>query len=113
MKTARLSALIPLLLLGGCAAGAYCEGEQDYEGAQSVPVVQPTGDLRVKDSASALKIPPAPANAVPYGEPYKDEDGDTATRCLDRPPDMPPLAEPKAEDKPVEPKPEEKPAAPG
>ena len=102
MKASRLSALIPLLLLGGCAAGSYCEGEQDYQKEKSVPALQPADGLKVKESASALKIPPAPAEPVPYGEPYKDEDGDTATRCLDKPPDLPPAAEPKPEETPAE-----------
>jgi len=101
MKTMKVSMLIPLLLLGGCAASSYCEGEQDYEADSSIPALQPADDLRIKESASALKIPPAPENSVPFGEHQKDEDGDAVVRCLDRPPEMPPSAEPKAEEKPA------------
>jgi hypothetical protein len=85
----RLLTLLPLLALCGCAT-TYCEGEQDYQTAPSVPVVQPAGGLKVQDSSSALRIPPAPESAVPYGETYRDEDGDDAVRCLDQPPEMPP-----------------------
>jgi len=116
----RFVTLIPLLVLGGCAAGSYCEAEQDYQTAPSIPAVQPAEGLRVQESVSALKVPSRPETAVPYGETYQDEDGDEAVRCLDRPPDMPPVAS-KAEENPApvepepkpEPEPEQRPAWPG
>jgi hypothetical protein len=108
MKQLKLLALIPVFALAGCAASAYCEGERLYQEAGSVPEVQPTDGLKPRESASALKIPPAPANPVPYAEEYVDEDGDEAVRCLDKPPEMPALALP-----PEPAKPEEKPAQPG
>ncbi|MGH8866253.1 MAG: hypothetical protein ACREVZ_16695 [Burkholderiales bacterium] len=92
MKNPKLLTLIPIVTLAGCATASYCDGVQPYQDATSVPVVQSTDGLKVKDSASALKIPPAPANAVPYGEEYVDADGDEAVRCLDKPPEMPALA---------------------
>ena len=95
----KILTLIPLLALGGCAASSYCEGEQTYQTAPSVPTLQPADGLQVRDSASALKIPPAPENAVAYGEVYRDADGDEAMRCLDKPPDLPPPVEPKPEEK--------------
>ncbi len=104
MKPVKLMALIPLFAAAGCAPGAYCEGERIYQDAISVPVVQPTDGLRPRESASALKIPPAPANAVPYAEVYVDEDGDEATRCLDRPPELPPQVLPPEPATPAEPK---------
>jgi hypothetical protein len=104
----KLALLVPLLALGGCAANTYCEGQQDYQTARSVPAAQPAGALRIPESEGALRIPPPPDNAVPYGEAYLDEDGDEAVRCLDKPPEMPPPVEPKPlpeEQKPVEPAP--------
>lgn len=107
---AKLLILLPALALGGCAASSYCEGEQDYEGARSVSVLQPAEGLRLQESSSALKIPPAPANAVPYGETYADADGDDAVRCLDRPPDLHLTVHPKAEAEPPQPAPAPAPA---
>jgi hypothetical protein len=87
----KILVLFPLLALGGCAVGSYCEGQQDYQRAASVPVLQPAGGLKVPESESALRIPPPPAKAVPYGEVGKDEDGDEVVMCLDKPPALPPL----------------------
>ena len=84
-------ALLPLLALGACAPGAYCEGQQDYQRARSVPVLQPADGLKVPESETALKIPPPPAKAVPFGQMAKDEDGDDIVVCLDKPPELPPL----------------------
>ena len=103
MKQLKLLALVPVFALAGCATGTYCEGELAYQQAVSVPVVQPTDGLKPRESASALKIPPAPANPVPYAEEYVDEDGDEAVRCLDKPPEMPPLALPPEPAKPAAP----------
>ena len=91
----KLAILIPAFLLGGCVAGSYCEGLQDYQRAKSVPPLQPADGLKVPESEGALRIPPAPANSVPYGEVGQDEDGDEIVRCLDKPPELPPApAEP-------------------
>jgi len=103
----KLISLLPLMALAGCAPGAYCEGEFTYQEATSVPAVQPAGDLKLRDSASALKIPPQPANDVPYAEEYVDAEGEEAVRCLDRPPEMPPVALP-PQPEPAKPKAEEK-----
>jgi len=91
--------LAPALALAGCAVNSYCEGEQDYAKAQSLPPLQDVEGAKVPESPSALKIPPPPQNPVAFGETYKDEDGDDAIRCLDKPPEMPPQAEPKADEK--------------
>jgi hypothetical protein len=88
--TFRLAILIPALALGGCVAGSYCEGTQDYQRAKSVPPLQPAEGMTVPESEGALRIPPPPANAVPYGEVARDEDGDEIVRCLDKPPEVPP-----------------------
>jgi hypothetical protein len=115
-------ALVPVfLLLAGCAANSYCKGEQGYQKAASVPPLKPTAEgLKLPESPSSLRIPPPPANPVPYGETVKDADGDDMTMCLDRPPEMAsneppaqPVAPPPAP-KPVEvqPPPEAVPAEP-
>ena len=113
MKIMRVLALLPVLALGACASNSYCLGEQKYQNAGSVPPLRPIEGLKLPESPSALKIPPAPANPVAFGERYKDEDGDEKSRCLDKPPAMPALPVKSEESKPEEqkpaPKPEEKP----
>lgn len=103
--------LIPLVAaaaLSGCAVSSYCEGEQDYQKAQSVPALKSPEGLTLPESPSALRIPRPPANPVPYGETYKDEDGDERVACLDKPPAMPPPAE-SAPPASTQPQPEEPP----
>ena len=107
-KTAALAAA--MLALSGCALNSYCEGEQDYQTAPSVPPLNTAEGLQLPESPSALRIPPPPASPVPYGERYKDEDGDDAIRCLDRPPDMPKPVEPAAPAPTPAPAPAETPA---
>jgi hypothetical protein len=96
MKLATRSLLLlPALALGGCAVNSYCEGEQKYMAAKSLAPLQSPEGARVPESASALKIPPPPANPVPFGQTVKDEDGDDAIACLDKPPEMAALPAPK------------------
>ena len=104
----KIALLVPVLALGGCAASTYCEGEQDYQKARSVPAPQSAAVLQIPQSESALRIPPQPDNAIPYGEEYVDEDGDESVRCLDKPPEMP-APKPLPEEPPAaaEPKPAE------
>ena len=87
--------LAPLLALSGCAVSSYCEGDQKYHKAESLPPLAGTEGVTLPESPSALKIPPPPPSAVAFGEKYKDADGDDAVRCLDKPPDMPAPVEPK------------------
>ena len=101
-RVMRLVLLAPALALAGCAIGTYCEGDQKYHKAESLPPLAGAEGVTLPESASALKIPPPPANPVAFGERYKDADGDDAVRCLDKPPEMP---------APIEPKPAETPAA--
>ena len=116
----RFVSLVPVLALAGCAAGSYCEGEQDYQYAVSIPALQPADGLHIQEASSALKVPPPSENTVPYGETYRDEDGDDAVRCLDQPPELPVSAAQKAEPPkldekaaPSEPERETMPAWPG
>ena len=117
MKTVmRTLVLLPLLALAGCAVNSYCDGEQAYQKAPPLPPLQATEGVKLPESPAALKIPPAPQTAVAYGEHYQDEDGDDAVRCLDKPPAMPPLVEPKPAEAPAPveaPKPAEAPVPPG
>jgi hypothetical protein len=116
----KLTFILASMLLAGCAANSYCEGDQDYENAASVPVIQSAEGLQVKESTAALKIPPEPETKVPYGQRTVDADGDEVVSCLDRPPALV-LPEPKEEPAaPVQPAtpaapatPAEKPAEPG
>ena len=103
MKRVKLLALIPVLAsIGACAPAVYCEGDLLYQNAGSIPAVQPAEGLTPRESASALKIPPAPATMVPYGETVLDKDGDETVRCLDRPPEMPVRALPPEPAKPAD-----------
>lgn len=88
----RLSIIAALLAVTGCSTTSYCEGEFAYQTAPTMPPLQPADGVVVTESPSALRIPPPPATAVAYAEPFKDEDGDDDYRCLDRPPAMPALA---------------------
>jgi uncharacterized lipoprotein len=93
--------LLSACALGACASNSYCEGDQAYQKAKTLPPLAGVEGLKVPESASALKIPPAPPNAVAYGTHVKNEKGKDVLQCLDKPPDMPPPAAPA-------PKPEEK-----
>ena len=94
-------------LLGACASNTYCEGEQPYQKAKSLPPLAGVEGLKLPESPTALKIPPVPANPVAYGTHVKDEKGKDVLQCLDKPPAMPPPAPKPEEKKPDEPKPEE------
>ena len=64
----KIVSLVPVLALAGCAASTYCEGEQHYQTARSLPAPQAAGTLHIPESGQALRIPPPPENSVPYGE---------------------------------------------
>ena len=87
--------------LAGCAIGnSYCLGDQPYSHAPSVAALQPVEGLKVPQSGSTLKIPPAPANPVPFGQEVTDAKGKKVIECLDHPPPLPPQPdEAKPEDK--------------
>lgn len=81
-----------VLLLGLLAAAlsacstAHCRKPGDYAAAQSLPALPIVDGLKLQESPSALRIPPAPENPVAFGEKYRDEDGDERWSCLDVPP---------------------------
>jgi len=108
----RLILVLAPMLLAGCAANSYCEDDQDYLHAASVPAIQSADGLQVRESATALKVPPEPETKVPYGQRTVDADGDEVVSCLDQPPALV-LPEPKDEPAaPVEPASPAAPAAP-
>ena len=72
------------LVLTGCAGNSYCLGKQTYQGAEERPPLQSVEGLRLPTSATALKIPPAGPNPVPFG--VADSAGHGV--CLDKPPAM-------------------------
>lgn len=92
MRTAGLA--LAATLAGGCAANKYCLDEQDYYGARTVPPLARAEGLNLPASPTALRIPPPPAESVPFGEKVEDVDGEKRVSCLDLPPPMPPLAAP-------------------
>ncbi len=95
-----------VILLAGCAS-KRCLSDQPYAHAESVPTLKPVDGVKLPESTAALKIPPPPANPVPFGEKVKDAKGEEVVQCLDRPPPMPKPAEepPAPEAKPPEAKP--------
>lgn len=102
------------VLLAGCAS-KRCLSDQPYAHAESVPALKPVEGVKLPEAAAALKIPPPPANPVPFGEKVKDAKGEEVVQCLDRPPPMHmdvqvPQAQ-DAQERPM-PKPAEEPPAP-
>lgn len=72
------------LFLSACA-NSHCRKPEEYASAQSSPVLPVVAGLKLQESPSALRIPPAPENPVAFGEKYLDEDGDERWSCLDVP----------------------------
>lgn len=70
--------------LSACST-AHCRKPEEYAAAQSMPVLPVVDGLKLQESPSALRIPPAPENPVAFGEKYLDEDGDERWSCLDVP----------------------------
>lgn len=97
------------VLLTGCAANSYCLDKQDYADSKGVPPLANADSLKVPVSATALRIPPAALDPVPFGEKVTNAEGKERASCLDMPPAMPPMApgpEP-ASEPPVAPAPAE------
>lgn len=78
----RFVLLTVTLGLGACGANSYCLVPQSYERAETVPELKPVDGLEIPSSPSALRLPPQPADPVPFGR--KAEDGSGV--CLDKPP---------------------------
>lgn len=111
MRVLIAGVLLGSALLAGCSTNRRCEGEQPYQSAETLPTPGQIPGLTVPESPSALRIPAAPAQPVPYGKKVADKKKGDSTHyeCLDVPPRMvappePPAAsepESKAADKPA------------
>ena len=80
----RFVLLVACCALSGCGASAYCLTKQDYQSAESVPELRPAEGLVVPNSPSAMRLPPAPTQQVPFGSRAADGSG----VCLDKPPTL-------------------------
>lgn len=78
------AAALLALALSACAGNRYCLSEQEYQKAENLQPIQPVEGLALPESASALRIPPPPAEVVPFGTRNAEGDG----VCLDRPPPL-------------------------
>lgn len=90
--TLRIAAAVgSLALLSACGGvSRHCMGELEYQTAQTLPAPGNVEGMTLKDSASALQIPPEPANPVPFARevPDPEEPGKSRTECLDVPPPL-------------------------
>ncbi|MEQ1438693.1 hypothetical protein AAG565_04950 [Fontimonas sp. SYSU GA230001] len=96
-----LTALAAAVLLTACGGvSRHCVGEFEYQRAQTLPVPAQVDGLAVRDSPSALQIPPPPAHPVPFAREVEDpkKPGKMRTECLDVPPPLNLKAEPPAPD---------------
>lgn len=96
MRAVLLLGLSAAVLLGGCSSSRRCAGTPAYQKEATLPAPGPVEGLTVPESASALRIPDAPENSVPYGRKVKDPRGGSMYECLDVPPRLnpPPVTEP-------------------
>lgn len=94
MSVSRFTVLALLSLsLVGCATDRECTAKARYRQAESIPVIQGTGDLHLPESPSALRIPPlSEAAKAAAAEPVARGKGRRGA-CLDVPPQMPPQEE--------------------
>ncbi|SFF43029.1 hypothetical protein SAMN04488120_10460 [Fontimonas thermophila] len=79
------------LFVSACGGiSRHCEGEFDYQRAQTLPPPAEVPGLQVPESPSALRIPPEPQTVVPFARQVQDPDNPDKTRieCLDIPPRM-------------------------
>lgn len=89
----RLPLLLGVLLFAGCASKSYCMKPQKYDHVASIPPITGGEGLKIPNSPTALRVPPAPAPAqdAPYGSKVIDPKHPSRTEyaCLDEPPPMP------------------------
>jgi len=84
--------ILAAVALSACTRNSYCLKEQPYQKAVTLPALTPVAGLKLPDSVSALRGPPAPATSVPFGIPNDEGQG----QCLDQPPPLVESATPKA-----------------
>lgn len=64
-----------------------CESVQRYQEAETLETPSAVEGLTIPDSPTAMRIPAAPAESVPYGRKLTDpKTKETYTSCLDSPP---------------------------
>ncbi|NKF23244.1 hypothetical protein [Solimonas marina] len=88
MRVLLCGLLVGSALLSACSATRRCEGDQAYQDAKTLPTPGQIPGLTVPQSPTALNIPPAPADQVPFGQKVKNPKGGTEWACLDQPPHM-------------------------
>jgi hypothetical protein len=89
MNTRPLAVVGVALLLAGCGGvSRHCVGEFEYQRAETLPAPASVEGLTMPESVAALRIPPPPAEPVPFAREYPDPDNPAKTRvdCLDVPP---------------------------
>lgn len=85
----RSAVLLSVLILSACGANRHCQGDFPYQRAQTLPPPAQSEGLKWPESPSALRIPPPPAQQVPYAYAATGAEGG-GVECLDMPPRMPP-----------------------
>jgi len=90
-----LPLLAAAVVLAGCASRDPCLRDTEYQQAGSQPPAVSVDGLKLPESASALRIPPAPPSSATLPE----------GQCLQTPPRMPEPPAEKAADKPAVPAP--------
>ncbi len=105
MKLRLLASAVAVLVLTGCASNRHCTGEQEYQKARTLPAPAEVSGLKMPDSPSALRIPPAPATVVPFSTEAPDpaKPGKTRAECLDMPARMPVREQPAGKTAPAVP----------
>jgi len=82
--------MVASLALSACASNRHCAGVQPYQEAKTLVPPTSLDGLTVPESASALRIPPAPEKPVGFAieRPDPEDPGETTMECLDLPPRM-------------------------
>jgi hypothetical protein len=76
------------VLVAGCSNTRRCETEPAYEKAGTLPTPGEIQGLTIPESPSALRIPAAPADPVPFGRKLREPGRSARYECLDTPPAM-------------------------
>lgn len=85
----RSAVLLAAVGLSACGSNRHCQGDFPYQRAQTLPPPAQSEGLKWPESPSALRIPPPPAQQVPYAYTPTGDKGE-GVECLDVPPRMPP-----------------------
>ena len=80
------ASLLAVMAMSGCATNRYCQGEQPYQEAGSLPVLKDAKGVEIPKSTAAMEIPEGSRSSGGFGESYVDKKGKTRDSCLDTPP---------------------------